>query len=40
MSNSGAGEEEDTEKGEGQVPRMYSMGDACESCCNEAAGCQ
>lgn len=38
MSNSGACEEEDTEEGERQVPRMYGMGNACEGCRNKAAG--
>lgn len=40
MGNSGAGEEEDTEKGEGKVPRVYGMGNACEGCCNKTTGCQ
>lgn len=35
MSNSGSGEEEDTEESERQVPRMYGMGNAGEGCCNK-----
>lgn len=38
MSDSGAGEEEDAEKGERQVPWMYGMGDAREGCCNKTTG--
>jgi hypothetical protein len=40
VSDTGAGEEEDAEKGKGQVPRMYCMSNACEGCCNKATGRQ
>lgn len=35
-----AGEEEDTEEHEGQVPGVDGVRDAGEGCCDEAAGCE